>query len=55
MSASEKIGKFTGKLVKATKVAPNKTGNKLSEIKEDLVEGYRSVVPAKIKNQDETA
>lgn len=51
MSASVKIGKFTGKLVAATKAAPSKTGSKLAEIKQDLAEGFRDVVPAKPKDQ----
>lgn len=41
------IGKLAGKLVAATKAAPDKTGDKFTEIKRGLVEGYREVVPAK--------
>lgn len=48
--AASAIGKLTGKLVAATKSAPTKTGNKFSEIKRELTEGYREVIPAKNKD-----
>lgn len=44
---ANKIGKLAGKLVAATKAAPDKTSNKFAEIKRGLTEGYHEVVPAK--------
>lgn len=46
---ANKIGKLAGKLVAATKAAPDKTGDKFAEIKRGLTEGYREVVPAKTR------
>lgn len=51
MGISNRIGNVAGKVVKAAKVAPTKTTSTLKDIKNDLTEGFRDVVPAKNKNQ----
>ena len=53
MSISTKTGAITGKLVKGTVRAPKATGNWFKTMGQDMSEGYRSVVPKKIKLNDE--
>lgn len=49
MSISRKTGSLLGKIVDSSKTAPKKSTTKLASIKQELVAGYREVVPAKPK------
>lgn len=42
MSISSKIGSLAGKVVTGSKAAPKRTKRKLSTLKNELAEGYRS-------------
>jgi hypothetical protein len=42
MSISNKMGKIAGKVVTGSKAAPKATKRKLSTLKNELAEGYRS-------------
>lgn len=51
MNISKSTGKLTAKLVKGITAAPKASGSKIKQIKDDLADGYREVVPAKVKTQ----
>lgn len=51
MEVSKKIGKLAAKTVKGITAAPKATTGKLSQVKDNLAEGWHEVVPAKTKNQ----
>lgn len=42
MSISSKMGKIAGKVVTGSKAAPKATKRKLTTLKNELAEGYRS-------------
>jgi hypothetical protein len=42
MSISSKMGKLAGKVVTGSKAAPKATKRKLTALKNELAEGYRS-------------
>jgi len=44
-NASNKAGKFLGKIVKGATAAPGKTGNLIKTVTSEVKDGYRSVVP----------
>lgn len=53
MKFSRKAGEWSGKLVKSTTAAPNKTASWAKQFGHDVAEGYRSVVP-KVETTEET-
>lgn len=53
MSFSQKVGEWSGKVVKSTTTAPRKTSSWVKEFGQEVAEGYRSVVP-KVEKTEET-
>jgi hypothetical protein len=54
MKLSRKAGEWSGKLVKGTTAAPNKTASWAKQLGHDVAEGYRSVVPKIEKTEEST-